>query len=190
MLAIVIFVFYLGLYIFLYNYSQSYHLQKLFSTNTSSQSAGFIANIFFPLGVPWFFLIFASVVWGLSDSPACPKFLRVISSDFTTLLWIVVLVSLALSYTVAYQVGRMIGYRDGQYQAKSHFPYFVREDASGSPTEIRGWIRHDSDIAVGSTLLYENRRFQVTSIVDDCRDDERFVIALYEANSESYPPKA
>jgi len=91
----------------------------------------------------------------------------------------------ALSYIAVYKAGHMAGYREGEWQEKCRFPHFVREDPSGIPTEIRGWVRHDSTASVGDEWFYEKRIYKIASVVE--KDHQfKFIVAIHEPKQEEF----
>jgi len=54
MLITTIFISYAVLFIFLYNYTQSYELQKVIAGRRPVNTVSFLANVLIPLGTPWF----------------------------------------------------------------------------------------------------------------------------------------
>jgi len=66
-------------------------------------------------------------------------------------LLIAILLGLACSYTVIFQAGSFVGYRDG----RSDGFQFIRETADGKPFEIRGFVRASNigTAAVASFLM-------------------------------------
>ena len=181
MLTISIFVVYVALFAFLYNYTQSYRLQKLLSSTEPSKLAHSLMDVLIPAGVPWFIFILTGLIWGFSSPPSWARVFRV---DEEEVLFVVAGLGLGLSYTVLFQAGRLAGYRDGQFQARSHFPQFVREDSGANPVEIRGWVRHDDALVVGDELMYHHRRFRVTSMIDEGKDF-KFIVALHQTSDDS-----
>ena len=177
-----IFVFYAALFIFLYNYTQSYQLQKLFAGRRPVNTVSFLADVLIPLGMPWFFLVTAGTYWGFTIPPGYVSKFRLEQGDGMSFwLLIAILLGFGFSYTVIFQGGLFVGYRNGRSEA---FPQFIRETADGKPFEIRGFVRTGQHrYRRGGELSYHDRLFTITTLVEG-KDDCSFVIARYEPEAE------
>jgi|ERR1043165_19607 hypothetical protein len=181
MLITVVFILYALLFTFLYNYTQNWGLRKKIAEPRPPRPLSFVTNVLAIFGIPWFILLSAGTYWGFTVPPDYG--LR-LSQDTNLAMWllIAVLLALALSYTVVFQTGSMAGYREGRHQALAHFPHFVREGVDGKPFEIRGYVRHDQQIARGSELHYEGCLFVVASVQD--YEDCCFVVARHPSKAD------
>jgi hypothetical protein len=183
MLITIIFASYAAFFIFLYNYTQSYRLQKTLAGPHPPKPVRFLANVLIPFGVPWFFLMTGAAYWGFTRPPEyVRKFQLSQTNDLSIWLLIAIFLGLALSYTVIFQAGSLAGFRDGRYNAIAHFPQFVREGADGTPFEIRGYVRAGHDLSSGGQIFYDGRLFVIITLED--KGDCTFVTARYDTASK------
>lgn len=184
MITIIIFCVFAGVFLFLCKFRSSYSLQKTLSKTSSQKRAEFMVAGLMLSALPWLLFMMQAIACGYNTN--CPRLLMVEGADKGTVLMVVSFVALVLSYLTVYSTGHSVGYRDGEFQAKSFFPSFVKEDASGRPIEIRGYIKSDSNTSVGNELFYDKRLFLITSVLE--KDSHyKFVVAVNEPQPEVFP---
>ena len=186
MITIIIFCVFAGIFLFLLKFRSSYSLQKTLSKTASQKRAEFMVAGLILSALPWLLLLMQTIACGYNTK--CPRLLMVLGADQGCVLMVVSFVALVFSYLAVYSTGHSVGYRDGEFQTKSSFPSFVRENSSGQPVEIRGYIRSDSTTSVGNELFYDKRSFLITSVVE--KDSHfKFVVAVNEPNPEVFPTR-
>lgn len=123
MVRIVIFISYILLFWYLYRWTYDYKIQDRFIKEGKNPTKNsFLSNTLILLGVPYFIIIGAGIIWGYTEQPY--NFLRTsLGSGLSLWLIFAIFISLGLSYMVIYRVG----YIKADHEAKKRFNDYIAE---------------------------------------------------------------
>jgi hypothetical protein len=184
MLTTTIFLLLAGIFIFVWRLGCSQKTEAERLKLKSSKRKDWMIVCLILAGIPWFCAICISVARYFQRGDRCPIAFFV---DDPSVLMVAFVTAFIFSYASIYIAGRLTGYSEGEWQEKSRFPHFVREDPSGLPVEIRGWVSHDALTKAGEDIFcfYDKRSYKVTSVLESNKK-YKFIVAIYEPKQESF----
>lgn len=134
----------------------------------------------------WFSAVCIAVARYFERGDRCPT---TFIADDPSVLMVAFVTAFIFSYAAIYRVGRVAGYSEGEWQEKSRFPCFVREDPSGFPCEVRGWVENRVDVAVGETYCWTRSsivyKYKITAIIEQ-NHKFKFIVAINEPTQKSF----
>jgi len=183
MLTNIIFILLAGVFIFVWRIGCSWKTEQERLQLKSSDRKGTMFAFLLFAGIPWYFAIAHPIAQFFSRGEKCSITFLV---DDPSVLAVAFTVAFIFSYAAIYKTGYLAGYGEGEWQEKSRFPHFVREDLSGFPVEIRGWVEDKKEVIVGADYYWfaERRLYKITSIIER-NQKYKFIVAIYEPKQET-----
>jgi len=129
MVRTIVFIFYILLFCYVYRWTHHHKIQNRFLKESKNPAGnGFLFNALILLGIPYFLIIGAGIIWGYTEQPY--NFLRM-SLDSGLSLWLIfaIFISLGLSYMLIYRVG----YIKADHEAKKRFNDYIAK-GKAAPT--------------------------------------------------------